>query len=417
MLATEAIPARQTNTGNGFGSPPPQAENQTPSPPLCKAWKDSHEKTKLEQKETAFPKSVFLCKFFNNNVVALQEALDAREVDCLNVDGREYFCVQSVERSCRQEKSSVQRVMKSDTKLDSKTIKQLPSAPLFRVWTESNEKTKFWEKETGFSKKVFCGKFFNNNAAAMQAAVDAGEVGCVDVNGKEYFCFGSVGRSHMNEKSSVQHALQSEKITDADTVRHFCAPLLKARKESHEKTSFEQRGIACTKAVFCGKFFNNNPAATQAAVDAGEVGCVDVNGKEYFCFGSVGHTHMNEQFSAQRVLQSEKKLDAGTVRQFSFVSSCSASSTDFVEAQPPELDDELFEKVKPALEAMKGAMKNICKDIQKIMIKFSDDPENCAVLNLASNYTLILFGKQSTSLFLSCQMFSSLKNQFTFLRV
>ena len=232
------------------------------------------------------------------------------------------LCVQSVERSCRQEKSSVQRVMKSDTKLDSKTIKQLPSAPLFRVWTESNEKTKFWEKETGFSKKVFCGKFFNNNAAAMQAAVDAGEVGCVDVNGKEYFCF-----------------------------------------------------------------------------------------------GSVGHTHMNEQFSAQRVLQSEKKLDAGTVRQFSFVSSCSASSTDFVEAQPPELDDELFEKVKPALEAMKGAMKNICKDIQKIMIKFSDDPENCAVLNLASNYTLILFGKQSTSLFLSCQMFSSLKNHFTFSRV
>ena len=322
MLATEAIPARQTNTRNGFGSPPPQAENQTPSPPLCKAWKDSHEKTKLEQKETAFPKSVFLCKFFSNNYVALQEALDAREVDCVNVDGREYFCVQSVERSCRQEKSSVQRVMKSDTKLDSKTIKQLPSAPLFRVWTESNEKTKFWEKETGFSKKVFCGKFFNNNAAAMQAAVDAGEVGCVDVNGKEYFCF-----------------------------------------------------------------------------------------------GSVGHTHMNEQFSAQRVLQSEKKLDAGTVRQFSFVSSCSASSTDFVELQPPELDDELFEKVKPALEAMKGAMKNICKDIQKIMIKFSDDPENCAVLNLASNYTLILFGKQSTSLFLSCQMFSSLKNQFNFLRV
>ena len=218
------------------------------------------------------------------------------------------------------------------------------------------------------------------------------------------------------------------------------APLFQAWKESHEKTRFKHKETALPKGVFCGKYFNNDYDAMWAAVNAGEVDCVTVSGKEFFCFETVERSLIKEKTSVQHVLLSEKKLDSNTVKQLSSAfdslafdfkrvaapaapalpaSSASSSTDAIVEVQPPELGDELFEKVKPVLEDAKGAMERICKDIQKIVVKFSDDPKTCATLNLVSNYTSISITNKTHPHFLALFHFftcSQIDSPFAFLR-
>ena len=109
---------------------------------------------------------------------------------------------------------------------DGKLVMQ-PHAPLFEAKKVATEQRSFNDKLTALPRTVFAGKYFNNDAAALDSAVATGEVFQVNMNGSLFYTFRSMEISNLSSKSSSHDLLQvSKKVnkaTCAELVGHWDA--------------------------------------------------------------------------------------------------------------------------------------------------------------------------------------------------
>ena len=100
-----------------------------------------------------------------------------------------------------------------------------PHAPLFEAKKVATEQRSFNDKLTALPRTVFAGKYFNNDAAALDSAVATGEVFQVNMNGSLFYTFRSMEISNLSSKSSSHDLLQVSnkvnKATCAELVGHW----------------------------------------------------------------------------------------------------------------------------------------------------------------------------------------------------
>ena len=99
-----------------------------PQAPFFTAWKQSQVTKSMTHKETAFPKTVFIGKFFNNSVDAFNHSLAVGDVEMVEVNGREFYSFVSLENAHTRAKVATQKVVQHEKKIDAAQCRHLSEA-------------------------------------------------------------------------------------------------------------------------------------------------------------------------------------------------------------------------------------------------------------------------------------------------
>ena len=99
-----------------------------PEAPFFSAYKETTEKKSFGVTQTGLPKSVFKGMYFQNSELALQDAIAQEDVEVVVQGGKEWYSFITLEKKHQVSKSSGQKVVGQEKKIDADTCKGMDKA-------------------------------------------------------------------------------------------------------------------------------------------------------------------------------------------------------------------------------------------------------------------------------------------------
>ena len=102
--------------------------SMTPHAPFFAAYRETFEKKKFSHKEKALPRGIFIGRYFQNDEAAFVRSLEQGEIEAVDVAGKEWYSVKSLESSHDKYKLETQKLTQTEKKVDGKVCQGLVDA-------------------------------------------------------------------------------------------------------------------------------------------------------------------------------------------------------------------------------------------------------------------------------------------------
>ena len=102
--------------------------SMTPHAPFFAAYRETFEKKRFSHKEKALPKGIFIGRYFGNDEAAFVRSLEEGEIEQVEVAGKIWYSVKSLEASHDKYKLETQKLTQTEKKVDANVCKGLVDA-------------------------------------------------------------------------------------------------------------------------------------------------------------------------------------------------------------------------------------------------------------------------------------------------
>ena len=102
--------------------------SMTPHAPFFAAYRETFEKKQFSAKEKALPRGIFIGRYFGNDEAAFLRSLAQGEIEQVDVAGKEWYSVRSLESSHDKYKLETQKLTQTEKKVDAKVCEGLVEA-------------------------------------------------------------------------------------------------------------------------------------------------------------------------------------------------------------------------------------------------------------------------------------------------